>query len=453
MTIDFGMLPPEINSARMYSGPGGSSLVTSASRWAGLATELRSAARSFESVIAGLAGGVWLGPASSSMARAGAPYVMWLNTTAAVADETAVQAVAAATAYDTAFTLTVPPPLVAANRAQLAALIATNLLGQNTSAIAANEALYSEMWAQDAVAMYGYAGSSAAASRLTPFTSPPPTTSPGGLAGQAAAVTAEGSHASMVISALPQALQSLASPAASTSSASGLTLPALGSALTALIGSTPAKALLEVPSVTSTAASSTSASASSASVGVGTRGLAATQDLATSQEARGIIRGGALGPSTGPGPAPAGSIAAYAPSPVTAGLGRAPMIGSLSVPQGWAIAAPETRLVATQLVSTSLGAAPAAAESGAANLFSEMALASMTGRALGGGVGPGSRERLAAITAHGDQADSPQTPAGVPGTGIEAELRQLVELRDGGHLTEREFGELKGALIKRLSSS
>ena len=32
----------------------------------------------------------------------------------------------------------------------------------NTAAIAATEALYAEMWAQDAAAMYGYAGSSAA---------------------------------------------------------------------------------------------------------------------------------------------------------------------------------------------------------------------------------------------------------------------------------------------------
>jgi PPE-repeat protein len=44
------------------------------------------------------------------------------------------------------------------------------------------------MWAQDAAAMYGYAGSSAAATQLTPFTEPPQTTNPAGNAGQAAAV-------------------------------------------------------------------------------------------------------------------------------------------------------------------------------------------------------------------------------------------------------------------------
>ena len=76
--------------------------------------------------------------------------------------------------------MTVPPPVIAANRSLLMTLIATNVLGQNTTAIAATETDYAEMWAQDAAAMYGYAGSSAAASTLTPFTSPPPTTNPAG---------------------------------------------------------------------------------------------------------------------------------------------------------------------------------------------------------------------------------------------------------------------------------
>ena len=75
-------------------------------------------------------------------------------------------------------------PEIAANRTQLAALTATNILGQNTPAIAMTEAQYGEMWAQDATAMYSYAGSSAAASRVTPFTAPPSTTNPAGAASQ-----------------------------------------------------------------------------------------------------------------------------------------------------------------------------------------------------------------------------------------------------------------------------
>ena len=123
------------------------------------------------------------------MAAAAAPYVAWMNATAAQAEETASQAKVAAAAYEAAFAATVPPQVIAANRALLMMLIATNILGQNTPAIAATEAHYMEMWAQDATAMYAYAGSSAAASQLTPFSEPPQTTNSAGHRAQAAAAT------------------------------------------------------------------------------------------------------------------------------------------------------------------------------------------------------------------------------------------------------------------------
>jgi PPE-repeat protein len=186
--LDFAALPPEINSGRMYSGPGSAPLLAAGSAWSQLAAEMRSAADVYSSVIAGLTNDSWLGAASASMAAAAAPYAAWMNTTAAQAEQTAAQAQAAVTAYESAFSMTVPPAVVAANRTQLASLVATNVLGQNTPAIAATEALYAEMWAQDAAAMYSYTGSSAAASQLTPFTAPQPTTNAAGVSGQTAAV-------------------------------------------------------------------------------------------------------------------------------------------------------------------------------------------------------------------------------------------------------------------------
>ena len=85
------------------------------------------------------------------MGAAAGSYVEWLSATAAQAEETAAQARAAAAGYEAALAMTVPPPVVAANRSLLAALVATNFLGNNTPAIAATEAQYAEMWAQDAV--------------------------------------------------------------------------------------------------------------------------------------------------------------------------------------------------------------------------------------------------------------------------------------------------------------
>ncbi|AFE13032.1 PPE family protein [Mycobacterium tuberculosis RGTB423] len=214
--MDFGALPPEVNSVRMYAGPGSAPMVAAASAWNGLAAELSSAATGYETVITQLSSEGWLGPASAAMAEAVAPYVAWMSAAAAQAEQAATQARAAAAAFEAAFAATVPPPLIAANRASLMQLISTNVFGQNTSAIAAAEAQYGEMWAQDSAAMYAYAGSSASASAVTPFSTPPQIANPTAQGTQAAAVaTAAGTAQSTLtemITGLPNALQSLTSP-------------------------------------------------------------------------------------------------------------------------------------------------------------------------------------------------------------------------------------------------
>ena len=218
--MDFGALPPEINSGRMYVGAGSGPMLAAAAAWDGLAAELHSTAASYGSTIQGMTVGSWQGPSATSMTTAAAPFVSWLTATATQAEQASMQAKAAVGAYETAFAATVPPTVVAANRALLMALIATNILGQNTSAIAATEAQYAEMWAQDAVAMYGYAGSSAAASQLTPFTEPPETTDP---SGSAQAVSGRGggsgaseiqSQLSQLMNVIPNALQTVGPAAA-----------------------------------------------------------------------------------------------------------------------------------------------------------------------------------------------------------------------------------------------
>lgn len=186
--IDFGALPPEINSARMYAGAGPGPMMAAAAAWDYLAAELAASASSYSSVTAELTSSSWFGPASRSMLAAATPYIAWLSAAAALAEQTSTQAKAVASAFDAAFAMTVPPPVVAENRAQLLLLVATNFFGQNSAAIAATEASYAEMWAQDAAAMNGYAGLAATASQLAPFTEPAQTTDQAGLAQQQAAV-------------------------------------------------------------------------------------------------------------------------------------------------------------------------------------------------------------------------------------------------------------------------
>ncbi|OBI84908.1 PPE family protein [Mycobacterium sp. 1245805.9] len=188
--LDFGALPPEINSGLLYAGPGATSMMGAASGWNALAAELNSAAIAYDRVVNALSGEEWLGPASASMAQAVTPYVEWMRTTAAAAEHAAGQAMSAVTAFETALAAIVPPPVIAANRVNLAQLLVTNVLGQNTAAIAALEAQYGEMWATDAATMYNYAGRSANISAVKPFPSAPRTTNPAGMANQAASVAA-----------------------------------------------------------------------------------------------------------------------------------------------------------------------------------------------------------------------------------------------------------------------
>ena len=455
--MDFAFLPPEINSGRIYTGPGSGPLLAAATVWDGLATELHSAAASYGSAISGLTAGPWLGPASAAMAAAAGPYVAWMTTTATQAEQTATQAKAAAAAYEVTFAAMVPPPVIAANRALLTALVATNLFGQNTPAIAATDTHYAEMWAQDAAAMYGYAGMSASATTLTPFTPAPQSTNPGGSGDQAAALTqATATSAatntpavlSQLTSAVPTTLQGLASPATSTLAAASPTSGIFDILQT--LGLISPSTILEPSELGLGSSELTTASGAWADAAQGDQEILATQgelgdeQKALTTEIRGVgneimSRFGQLGA--------VGSVG-------SAGLGQAPSVGALSVPPGWTAAAPEIRLAALASPATSLGAAPEVFAGSPGSLFSEMTLASMAGRAISGTASPGRRERIGATT-RARPAPTPTSPSG-PGTRIAAEIREFAELlgklgdlRDSGLLTDEEFNKQKERLLAR----
>jgi PPE-repeat protein len=365
--MDFGALPPEVNSARMYAGPGLGSMLAAASSWDGLAAELRSTASSYGSVITELTEGSWVGPSSTAMEAAATPYVGWLNAAAGGAEQTAAQAKAAASAYQAAFGMMVPPPVIAANRTQLASLTATNIFGQNTPAIMATEAQYVEMWAQDAAAMYGYAGNSAAASTLATFTAPPSITNPSGEASQAAAVaqaagTSTGagvqSTLSQLTSAVPTTLQSLASPAASSTSLTTL-LSDIESAL-GLTSSSTTGTLADFSNMLSNALPGFSLGGTATglitdyaylpgfmSIFLANDAIAPAMGNAITQAMAAPAAAGAAAAPLAAGAAAAGAATAGGAMGSgfaggmggLAGLGQAASVGALSVPQSWGWAA------------------------------------------------------------------------------------------------------------------
>ncbi len=166
----FAWLPPEINSALIFAGPGAAPLLAAAAAWDGLAEKLASSASSFWSVTSDLANGFWQGAPAAAMLALATKYVNWLSAAAAQAEAVSSQASAIAAAFEAALSATVQPAVVAANRALAQALAATNWLGQNTPAIADIEAAYEQMWASDVAAMFGYhADACAAAADLPPW--------------------------------------------------------------------------------------------------------------------------------------------------------------------------------------------------------------------------------------------------------------------------------------------
>lgn len=168
--LNFTVLPPELNSSRIFTGAGPGSMLSAAAAWNGLAEELAAAANSFAAITSGLASEAWHGATAQAMTRAADPYVQWLTSAAGQAEEAAVQARLAVSAFDVARDAVVPPALIAVNKNQVVALVRSNLFGQNAPAIAAAEAEYEQMWAQDVAAMSGYyATASAAVSQLTSF--------------------------------------------------------------------------------------------------------------------------------------------------------------------------------------------------------------------------------------------------------------------------------------------
>ncbi|WP_343709289.1 PPE family protein [Mycobacterium sp.] len=355
--MDFATLPPEVNSARMYSGAGSGPLLTAASEWDQLAVELHAAATSYRAAVSELTDGPWLGPASMSMAAAAVPYTSWMTTTAAQAEQTASQARSAVAAYETAFAATVPPPVIAANRASLASLVATNILGQNTPAIAATEAHYAEMWAQDAAAMYGYAGNSTMATMLTPFTSPTENTNSGGAATQAAASsTGAGAQSSMAqaFSTVPNLLNQLS---AGSSSASGSMNPlsALENVLTSPLGTA-------LNNFGTPLGNDLTGLSGFAFVGSGITPFFSSLFA---------LEPGAIVPAAAQGALGAGLSETLAGSyssgagfaGVSAGLGGSASIGGLSVPASLGTAQP-IQLAATELPLSALDGAPLAVAAG-----------------------------------------------------------------------------------------
>jgi PPE-repeat protein len=393
--MSFMMFPPEVNSSLMYSGAGSGPLMAAASAWDELAADLEATAASYQSVLAQLTGATWLGPSSARMAAATAPYVDWLALTSGQAAQTSAQARFAAAAYEGAFASTVPPAVIAANRALLAALVATNFLGQNTPAIAATEAHYMEMWFQDGLTMDTYATISQQAVVL-PQQTPAPTASDGGTSANAAAaaqstansasstgtnlatalqnlfpsLSSNSTSSNGLSSAMSTVMSDLGVPASAQTAVNAVVAPTVGSATSSLLpvqaayygtmlASMPAKMLISL---------SNSMSASQA-MQAGQQAMLADVTKVLDAKMKTMLAG------------ISGQMRGFG-SAITAQLASAGKLGGLSVPNGWAQAAPEMVRAAPILPANSI-AAPNVSAAMPNSPYTQALMGAMTGRGMG----------------------------------------------------------------------
>jgi PPE-repeat protein len=334
MVFDFAARPPEVNSTLIYSGAGAGPLTAAASTFGSLSSELSTNAAAYESVISQLTGTDWTGPSATAAAASAQQNIEWLNTTSAQLQEAAAKATASAAAYEAAFSASIPPPVVYANRAQLAALVATNILGQNTPAIAANEALYGEFWAQDATALTTYAANAATAAQVTPLTEPTQSTNPGGTGAQSAAVSnavnsnATNSGLNGLLGNLQNSASSIASPAAAAPASS------LGDLYNAVQG------FFGVGAVANSVNTIDVTASWCAMMGISAGG---TLGHFIAGAPFGITIGDVtpLGAGLGFGSTLAGaSSGGFGGAATLAGMGSASSVGGMSVPAAWSAAAP-----------------------------------------------------------------------------------------------------------------
>ncbi|BBY35729.1 hypothetical protein BST33_05005 [Mycolicibacter minnesotensis] len=394
----FAAQPPEIISGQLYSGPGADPLFAAAAAWTGLGAELHATASSYQAVLASLGGG-WQGPAAAAMAAAAAPYVTWLQTTAAQAEQTAAQATAAAAAYESAFAGIVPPPAIAANRALLQSLVASNILGQNSTAIAAVEAEYSRMWAQDVAAMQGYAGASEAATDLTSFTAAPRTTNtePG-----SAAATSDPD----LIQLITKQITDL------TASYNAGWQNAIDGVLGTTYGHELWESHLSLASGVSGQTGWVNAVHASTNLGI-------TQFRSGYKAVIPVIPKSALGGLHSSGLTAGASLSSAA----GAASGSAMRVGALSVPPNWASATSAIQLASTSFPESALGAAPAAGS--VPGMLAPAAMGSAAGGALGA---PAARTRTVAPVARVVSTNITDREAPVPLDQVIAQLQQTPDV-------------------------
>jgi PPE-repeat protein len=383
--MSFSLIPPEMNSALMFSGAGSGPLLEAAAAWNALAADLESTATQYQTLITNLTTGPWLGPSSAQMAAATAPYIAWMQGTSATAAQTGAQAQVAAAAYQSAYASMVPLPEIAANRALLAQLVANNFLGQNTGAIATTEANYLDMWIQDALVMDTYQMNSQAASTLPAQSVAPQVASGANPAAAVAAASPADTTSDVLAVALLNAFVNLFGYSATTGATPLGTLGGFSAwipGVATAIAANPTAALLPVQAsyymgmLASTPARMFMSSGGSSGSGAASDSTLAGMRDSLLENVGKFVDGKLVNVMSGVG----GQLQQWGSS-ISASLAGAQHVGGLSVPNGWHGMAPEMARAAPLLPETSV-AAPQMTHGLPSSPFAQGLMGALAGRGV-----------------------------------------------------------------------
>lgn len=176
---EWGILPPEENSAGFWFGPGAGSMMMSAEQLLNVALGIIANLGGHEAVAAALAAS-WPDPTGEFAVLANVPHLLWQAQLAGMLMEAATQIEATGNAFETLKAATPTPLEVGENQIEHGVLQANNFMGMLTPAIAVNRSNYSRMWVTAAGNKYQYAAASAAGVQAIPPLDPPPPTTAGG---------------------------------------------------------------------------------------------------------------------------------------------------------------------------------------------------------------------------------------------------------------------------------
>ena len=149
-------ITPEVNAFRLtMAGAGPTAHVPQVTAFEAAAITHTQQATQMAATAAATAAS-FVGAGGQSMMQCATVQSTWMTTAGAFAQKSAGTIGAGINAYGSAVAATIPVPTVVANRVREATLQATNIIGQNSPAIAESNFEYGEFWAQNAGAMMGY---------------------------------------------------------------------------------------------------------------------------------------------------------------------------------------------------------------------------------------------------------------------------------------------------------